>query len=152
MWWLSLILNLTILGINYNPEMDSTSVRDFLVNLKWVHPFPVWTFEVGGHIPLIQILQWEDTALNLDLDSGRHTPLIQILRQEGMMGHTFFWNTRKERWFALCLFALALLENPFPHWHWSLRLQDSNTYWRSVETPILVGLRNYCVLWLSIHS
>jgi hypothetical protein len=58
-----LVVNLTISGMNYNPEMEGTPVTDFLLGLKWMNPFLVQTFEVGEHTPLIQILKWEDICL-----------------------------------------------------------------------------------------
>lgn len=157
----------------YNPLSSLMAILDCLVDYTWnkLHSrngqhtcerFFCW-FEVGPSTPSLNLWGRKTHTFDPNLEMGRHnplcgswfrkthTPLIQILRQEGMMGHTFCWNIRKEGRFALCLFALALLEHPFPHWHWSLRLQDSNTYWRSVETPILVGLRNYYVFWLTVH-
>jgi hypothetical protein len=35
--------------MNYNPEMEGTPVRDFLLGLKWVHLLLLQTFEVGRH-------------------------------------------------------------------------------------------------------
>lgn len=52
--WLSTWLHL---------ETEVMLVRDILLDLKWVHPRLVRTFEVGNHIPMIWILRWKDTSL-----------------------------------------------------------------------------------------
>lgn len=46
-------------------------MRDFLLGLKWVNPFVVWTFEVRRIMLLI--LKWEDTpagSLNKVMEEG----------------------------------------------------------------------------------
>lgn len=54
-------VNLTTSGVNVNPEMEGTPVRDFLLGVKWVTSLLVLTFETGRHISLILTLRWEDT-------------------------------------------------------------------------------------------
>lgn len=46
---LAMVVNLTSLGTNYNPEMEGTHVGDFLLSLKGVNPLLIWTFQVGSH-------------------------------------------------------------------------------------------------------
>ena len=48
--------------MNYNPEMEGTPVRDFLLGLKWVNPLLAQTFEIGIH------------TSGLDLEAGEDTP------------------------------------------------------------------------------
>jgi hypothetical protein len=67
--WLCLVVSLSTSGMNYNLEVEGSSVRDFLLGLKWVNPFLVQTFEVGRHI------------CDPELEEGRRVPLVQILRQ-----------------------------------------------------------------------
>jgi len=58
----SLVVNLTISGMNYNPEMEGTRVT--------------WILRSKDSMPLIQILRWDDTqsssgsthVFNLDLE------------------------------------------------------------------------------------
>lgn len=71
--------------MTYNPDMKGTPMRNFLLGLKLVSPLLVWSFEVGRHIPLVQMLRLEATGFNLDLEMGRHKPLIQILSQEDIL-------------------------------------------------------------------
>lgn len=43
-------VDLTISGMNCNPEMEATPVRDFLLGLKWMSSLLVWNLEVGRHL------------------------------------------------------------------------------------------------------
>lgn len=38
-----------ISGINYNPYMKRTSLRDCMPGLTWVNILLVWTVEIGRH-------------------------------------------------------------------------------------------------------
>jgi hypothetical protein len=49
--------------MNYNPEMEDTTARDFLLGLKWMNPLLVGTFEVDRHKALIWILRLENNVL-----------------------------------------------------------------------------------------
>jgi hypothetical protein len=67
--------------MSYNPEMEGSSLRGFLLGLMWPSPLLVPSFEAGRHRLLIWILSQEDTSLiwathsagslNEDLKEGR---------------------------------------------------------------------------------
>jgi len=122
---LPLVVTLTISGMNYNPDVESTPVRDFILGLQSVNPLVVQTFEVGTPTPLIWMLR-QQTGLYI----GPH--LLEAHIRTG----------RKEA-LALCLPIIPLLAHPFLHWHRSLLLQDSSVYRRLAETfclqPAIVG-------------
>lgn len=54
---------LTISGMNYNPKIEGTPVRDFLLGLKRINPLLVRTFEAGRHMPLFRILRLREIGL-----------------------------------------------------------------------------------------
>lgn len=66
--------------------MEGKPRRDFLLDLKWLNPLLVQTFEVGRHTPVDLDLEMrrglggEAQPFNSDLEEGRHSPLIQISR------------------------------------------------------------------------
>ena len=62
---------MTISGMDYTPEMKSTYVGYFLLGLKRVNPFLLWTFETGIHI-FDPDLKAGRQAFHLQLESGRH--------------------------------------------------------------------------------
>lgn len=136
------LVSLTMSGMNYNQEMESTPVKDFLFGLQWVNLFLFQTFEVGRHTSDLDLQVGGQHAFGSDIEIGRH-PLIWALLSAGSL-------YKEEGRFALCSFVLTVLKHLFLPW--SLLLQDSSIYRGPAETPSLVGLRNYQILGLPVHS
>jgi len=67
--------------MNYNPEMEDTPLRDFLLGL---HPLLGWAFEVGRHRPLIWILRLENKVLSFKSGDGKTHAFNPNLRQENI--------------------------------------------------------------------
>jgi hypothetical protein len=128
LWWLFLVVNLTVSGMNYNLEMEGPPVWDILLGMRWVNPPLAQIFEVGRCTSTTALEVWRHHVFGLDCEMGRHGLLFQILRQEDT---PLIWATpsagslykdMEEGRFSLWLPALALLAQPVLHCHWSLIL------------------------------
>lgn len=96
-WWQFLIGNLTTSGMNYNPDMEGTPVRDYfcLVWSEWTHSSP----DLSGR---------KIHTFDLNLDWGRQT---------FNLGQKACIRTWKKGAFALCLLVLYLPAHLSLHWH-----------------------------------
>ena len=127
-WWLFLVVNLTISGMNYNPEREGTAER----GSDWL--------EAGESSSRAGLWDTKTHDFHPDLEVGRHILLFQTWRQKNTfkMDHSFCWKSRQEhrrkRLLLACL-SFTLLTRPFFHWHQSLLIWDSSIYRYQMSHP-----------------